>query len=247
MKSPAFVLRNARSMLQGIALLLAVLLAVPGLGCGVAFSAGPTRLTWEMLVPPAEALASFPDELPYEQQLALRNVLYWKGHPAGELSEEFALQRDEARKTVDADRERLARQGVDLDALYERYVAWATEVERRETLTERTYDGERVTIAGYLLPLDFDPGGTTEFLLVPYFGACIHEPPPPPNQVIYIKSSAPYAPKALFDAVMITGTMRVQSQKKDLSFVDGSDAVASGYTLHGDGIEPYRSEDGGQQ
>ncbi|NGN44732.1 DUF3299 domain-containing protein [Mesorhizobium sp. CGMCC 1.15528] len=149
-----------------------------------------------------------------------------------------------SQKRVDADRETLSKQGVDLDAIYERYVAWATEVERRGTLTEKTYDGKRVAIAGYLLPLDFDPAGTTEFLLVPYFGACIHEPPPPPNQVIYLKSSTPFAATSLFEGVMITGTMRVQSEKKDLSFVDGSSEVASGYLLEGESIEPYQGDEG---
>ncbi|MCO4318895.1 DUF3299 domain-containing protein [Phyllobacterium sp. 21LDTY02-6] len=237
-----FFFCNARSMVHCIALVLAVL----GLGCDAAFSEGATQLKWEMLVPSTEPLANFPQELPIEQQEALRNVLYWKGHPSGELSEEFALQRDEAKKRVDADREKLAKQGVDLDALYERYAIWAGETERRGTLTEKKHDGKRVAIAGYLLPLDFDPKGTTEFLLVPYFGACIHEPPPPPNQVIYLKASAPYAPTSLFEGVLITGTMRVQSAKKDLSFVDGSSKVASGYVLEGETIEPYQHEEGGQ-
>jgi uncharacterized protein len=241
MKTLELFLCNARSMLNSFALVLAVL----NLGCGAAFSEGATRLKWEMLIPPTEALTFSPNELPLEQQEALRNVLYWKGHPSGELSEEFALQREEAKKRVDADRETLAKQGVDLDQLYEQYAAWAGETERRGTLTETKYDGQRVAIAGYLLPLDFDPAGTTEFLLVPYFGACIHEPPPPPNQVIYLKSSTPFAATSLFEGVMITGTMRVQSEKKDLSFVDGSSEVASGYLLEGESIEPYQGDEGG--
>ncbi|WP_117196251.1 DUF3299 domain-containing protein [Rhizobium terrae] len=241
MKHAGF-LGNAISILRGIALILAIF----SLGSSAAFSAGATQLKWEMLIPPAEALSFSPNDLPLEQQQALGSVLYWKGHPSGELSEEFALQHAEAKKRVDEDREKLAAQGVDLDALYNQYVAWATEVERRGTLTETKYDGERVSIAGYLLPLDFAPSGTTEFLLVPYFGACIHEPPPPPNQVIYLKSSAPYAPKALFDAVMTTGTMRVQSEKKNLSFMDGSGDVASGYLLEGESIVPYEGDKGGQ-
>lgn len=241
MKLPGFLFGSAKSVFHCIALVLAVL----SLGCGGALSEGATQLKWEMLVPQTEPLASFPDELPFEQQEALRSMLYWKGHPSGDVDEDLALQRNEAKKWVDAERENLAKQGVDLDALYEQYVAWATEVERRGTLTEQKYDGERVAIAGYLLPLDFDPAGTTEFLLVPYFGACIHEPPPPPNQVIYLKSSAPYAPAALFEGVMITGMMRVQSEKKELSFVDGSDEVASGYLLEGESIVPYQGDSGG--
>lgn len=242
MTALGFLFCDARSMLRGFALVVVVL----GLGCCPAFSEGATRLKWEMLVPPAEPLAFSPNDLPFEQQLGLRDVLYWKGHPSGELSEEFALQREEAKKRVDAAREKLAKQRVDLDALYERYVAWATEIERRGALTEQKYDSERVAIAGYLLPLDFDPNGTTEFLLVPYFGACIHEPPPPPNQIIYVKSSAPFAVGNLFEAVMVTGTMRVRSEKKDLSFVDGSSEIASGYVLEDGSIELHQHEQGGQ-
>ncbi len=223
----------------------AAVLAVLGLSCGMAPSEGVPRLNWEMLVPAAQPLAFSPDDLPFEQQQALRDVMYWKGHPTGELEEEYALQRDEAKKRVDAARDRLATQGVDLDVLYDRYVAWATEIERRGTLTEAKFDGERVAIAGYLLPLDFDPAGTTEFLLVPYFGACIHEPPPPPNQVIYLKSATPYAATSLFEGVMITGTMRVHTARKDLSFVDGSSEVASGYLIEGETIEPYKGDGGG--
>ncbi|MET3582632.1 hypothetical protein ABID19_005694 [Mesorhizobium robiniae] len=242
MKTPGFFLGNARSMLHGIALILAVL----GVGCGAAFGEDATQLKWEMLIPSTEPLANFPEELPQDQQEALRNVLYLKNYPSGEVDEELAYRRDEAKNRVEVDREKLAKQGVDIDALYERYLIWAGEIERRGTLTEKKYDGKRVAIAGYLLPLDFDPNGTTEFLLVPYFGACIHEPPPPPNQVIYLKSSAPFAATSLFEGVMITGTMRVQSEKKDLSFVDGSSEVASGYVLEGDSIEPYQNEEGGQ-
>lgn len=242
MNATGFVFGSARSTVHALALLLAVL----GATCVAAFAERATPLKWEMLIPPAEPLANFPSELPLEQQEAIRSFLYWKGHPSGELSGEYALQRDEAKKMADAEREKLARQGVDLDALYEKYVAWATEVERRGTLTEKRLDGEQVAIAGYLLPLDFDPNGTTEFLLVPYFGACIHEPPPPPNQVVYVKASAPYAAKSLFEAVTISGTMRVKPNRKDLSFVDGSSAVASEYVLEGESIEPYENEQGGQ-
>lgn len=46
--------------------------------------------------------------------------------------------------------------------------------------------GQRVRISGYVVPLEEAPGGVTEFLLVPHFGACIHTPPPPANQVIHV-------------------------------------------------------------
>ena len=48
-------------------------------------------------------------------------------------------------------------------------------------------DGAHVRIPGYLLPLELENDEATEFLLVPYQGACIHTPPPPPNQIVHVK------------------------------------------------------------
>src|SRR5690606_2898882 len=48
-------------------------------------------------------------------------------------------------------------------------------------------DGKRVRVPGYMVPLDDSASGVTEFILVPYYGACIHTPPPPPNQMVYVK------------------------------------------------------------
>lgn len=238
MKTPGFFFANARSVFHCITLVLAVL----GVGCDAAFSERTTQLKWEMLIPPTEPLANFVEDLPLEQQEALRDFNYLQGYLTHAAVEQLADQIDEAKRRVDANREKFAKQGVDIDALYKRYLAWVGEIERRGTLTEKKFDGKQVAIAGYLLPLDFDPDGTTEFLLVPYFGACIHEPAPPPNQVIYVKSSAPFAPASLFEGVLITGTMRVQSEKKDLSFVDGSSEIALGYVLENGSIEPYQNE-----
>ncbi|OHC44405.1 MAG: hypothetical protein A3J25_09630, partial [Pseudomonadales bacterium RIFCSPLOWO2_02_FULL_63_210] len=48
-------------------------------------------------------------------------------------------------------------------------------------------DGQAVKLPGYIVPLDVtDEGRVTEFLLVPYFGACIHVPPPPSNQIVHV-------------------------------------------------------------
>jgi uncharacterized protein len=238
MKTPGFFFGNARSVFHCITLVVTVL----GFGCGAAFSERATQLTWEMLIPPTEPLANFLEDVPLEQQDALREFNYLQGYLTHEAVDQLADQIDAAKRRVDANRENFSKQGVDIDALYERYLDWLGEIERRGTLTEKKLDGKQVAIAGYLLPLDFNPDGTTEFLLVPYFGACIHEPPPPPNQIIYVKSSAPFALTSLFEAVVITGTMRVQSEKKDLSFVDGSSEIALGYVLEDGSVEPYQYE-----
>ena len=51
----------------------------------------------------------------------------------------------------------------------------------------QSLDGKRVHIGGYVVPLDFEATTVKEFLLVPFVGACIHVPPPPANQIVYVK------------------------------------------------------------
>ncbi|HET9065669.1 MAG TPA: DUF3299 domain-containing protein [Gemmatimonadales bacterium] len=51
----------------------------------------------------------------------------------------------------------------------------------------KALDGKRVIIAAFIVPLEDDMQAADEFLLVPYFGACVHTPPPPPNQMVYVK------------------------------------------------------------
>lgn len=69
----------------------------------------------------------------------------------------------------------------------------------------RDYDGKTIRLPGYLVPLDLSAAGGKEFLLVPYFGACIHVPPPPPNQIVYVTTEDAYVMEALFEPVYVTG------------------------------------------
>lgn len=94
-------------------------------------------------------------------------------------------------------------------------------------------DGQRVRLGGYILPFDYFSGGrVTRFLLVPYVGACIHVPPPPPNQLVYVETSEPVEVAGLWDPVYAEGILRVQRHDTDLA------AVA--YTLELESITPYR-------
>ncbi|MEO1028097.1 MAG: DUF3299 domain-containing protein [Pseudomonadota bacterium] len=74
--------------------------------------------------------------------------------------------------------------------------------------TVKELDGMKVRIPGYVVPLDFRAeGGHKEFILVPYFGACLHSPPPPPNQTLFIKADPPAEIKSIYEPVWIEGTM----------------------------------------
>ncbi len=71
--------------------------------------------------------------------------------------------------------------------------------------------GLMVRIPGFIVPLDFDSDGRVlQFFLVPYYGACIHVPPPPPNQIVYVTAAKPFRVKDGTDAYWITGQMRIE-------------------------------------
>ncbi|MCF2947398.1 DUF3299 domain-containing protein [Paraglaciecola aquimarina] len=95
----------------------------------------------------------------------------------------------------------------------------------------KTLDNKLVKIPGFVVPLEGDNLNTTEFLLVPYFGACIHVPPPPANQIVYVKFSKGVPIHNIQDAVWVTGTLSTKSWQGDLATV--------GYSLAGIKISPY--------
>ena len=90
--------------------------------------------------------------------------------------------------------------------------------------------GKRVHIGGYVVPLNFDATRVTDFLLVPFVGACIHVPPPPANQIIYVKVEQGFDVQGTFDPVWVTGTLKVTP-----TFTGLADA---GYSLEAEKVEP---------
>ncbi|NDY91750.1 DUF3299 domain-containing protein [Ideonella livida] len=93
-------------------------------------------------------------------------------------------------------------------------------------------DGVTGRIPGYIVPLDDASQGLREFLLVPYFGACIHQPPPPANQILrVVVSGAPLKGYRTMDTVWLTGTLRIERQDTAQG--------ASGYRLELQRIDRY--------
>lgn len=92
-------------------------------------------------------------------------------------------------------------------------------------------DGQRVRLPGFVVPLDHDGTKVSSFLLVPYFGACIHVPPPPANQIVYVQTADGYPMKELFDPVWVTGTIRTQAHPNELG--------DAGYTMQAEKVEAY--------
>jgi hypothetical protein len=100
-------------------------------------------------------------------------------------------------------------------------------------------DGQSIRIPGYVLPLETTGKRATEFLLVPWVGACIHTPPPPPNQILYVKTDTPFEVTTLFAPVWVTGRLAAGATKRELTLLDGSSDIDIGYTVRASRIEPY--------
>ena len=92
-------------------------------------------------------------------------------------------------------------------------------------------NGKIVRLPGYVIPLKFDGLLVKEFLLVPYFGACIHVPPPPSNQVVYVILDKEQELGGLFATVWVTGQMQTQ--------VKTTEYAESGYTIAASLVEPF--------
>ena len=91
--------------------------------------------------------------------------------------------------------------------------------------------GQRVRIPGFVVPLEDSAEGLKEFLLVPYFGACIHSPPPPANQIIHVLPKSPAKGLRSMDTVWITG--RLTTGRTD------SYMGAAGYRIEAVAVAPY--------
>jgi hypothetical protein len=107
--------------------------------------------------------------------------------------------------------------------------------EMRETWdnapTNNALDKQPIRIPGYVVPIDQSTAGMSEFLLVPYFGACIHTPPPPANQIIDVKLGAPNKDVRMMEPVWVSGRIATLRASTAMG--------ASGYSMEGVVVEPY--------
>jgi len=83
--------------------------------------------------------------------------------------------------------------------------------------TVAALNGAIIRIGGYPVPLETNAKGeVTEFFLVPYPGACIHVPPPPPNQLIWVQSKKPFAVENIYYPIWVTGELKIEQISNDL-------------------------------
>lgn len=135
--------------------------------------------------------------------------------------------------------ELLEYEGLDVDYLISIRYEIAEKRRKYSESVVKSLNNQNITIAGYLLPLEINNEVSSEFLLVPWVGACIHTPPPPKNQVILVKFPIGHKIKSIFEPVWVAGNIKVQNSTKNLYLKDGSEDIQSGYIIEAKGIKPY--------
>ncbi len=209
--------------LRGALLLLGVLLAP------VSHGDAPRTVMWADLVPKPTAADNPFAALEKEQLTNLSTIAAVRERKARgdtnltalEVADERALSRE------------LTKSGVDVDGLLAKRKQMASQV-------NVALDGKTIRLPGYLLPLEFSGKRVTEFLLVPWVGACIHTPPPPPNQIVHVKAGKPFEMTGVFQPIWVTGHLAAKASKQSLYLVDGTSDISIGYTLEATDVEPYK-------
>lgn len=199
-----------------------------------AFADSPREVGWQDLAPKPSVADNPFAKLTRDQRLALADIASLRdrkarGEPISELDladQEFASRR-------------LRLAGVDVDGMLAMRQQIVEQRRAQARAVNPALDGQLVQIPGYMLPLEYTGKLVSEFLLVPWVGACIHTPPPPPNQIVHVRTDRPVAYQGLFQPVRVTGRMAVSASKQAVFVVDGSAAVDVGYVLRASRVEPY--------
>ena len=106
-----------------------------------------------------------------------------------------------------------------------------------EVKFNKKINNKEVKIPGYIIPLEYEGKDIKTFLLVPYIGACIHVPPPPPNQIVYVDTEKAWEGMDWWEPVYVTGTIKIESRQ--MQFFE---MVDIGYEILAGNVEYYREQ-----
>jgi len=93
------------------------------------------------------------------------------------------------------------------------------------------WNGKTVRLPGFIVPIDYSGTGVTAFILVPFVGACVHVPPPPANQLVFVTTNDPYKNTGLFEPVNVIGMFGVAAMSTQIADI--------AYALSADQIVPF--------
>ena len=219
-----------RRQVTWVLVLLCVLCALPVAATQV------RQMTWDDLIPSA---AIFDD--PFEAMD--REELEYLGFVA-RVRNMLAVGKQVSQETIDEAAEleaELIADGIDVDGLLARRDEIRELRKKRGTSVVTELDGSSIRMPGYVLPLEYSGLKVTEFLLVPWVGACIHTPPPPPNQIVHVllDEGDAFESRSTYEPVWVTGEMLTKASTRNLFLKDGSGDFSIGYRLNASLVERY--------
>lgn len=218
-------------------LLLAVCLLVLGVSVSPAFAEdAPRQIQWQDLAPKAAPAGNPFEKLNRDQLAALAEIAGVRDRKA---AGDKTLQAAEV-TAAQATSQRLEQSGLDVEGLLAKRKEISEHRKSRGAQTNPLLEGQMVKLPGYLLPLELSGKRVTEFLLVPWVGACVHTPPPPPNQIVHVNVDTAYEMTSLFEPVWVIGKLATSATKKSLYMVDGASDIDVGYSLRGARVEAYK-------
>ena len=188
------------------------------------YSANFTEITWQDLIPHSEEIVDPFKELSPEVLEDLKSLVRLR-NKMGTTPSESNLSRE---KEIE---DKLSKGGIDYDKLLDQRLQIIESRYEASIATVQKLNGKSVSISGFMLPLEIMNNETSEFLLVPWVGACIHTPPPAGNQIVYVKLKEPLKISGLYDAVSVKGKLIIQSNNKELFLKDGNGSIGSSYTI----------------
>ncbi len=201
-----------------------------------ALADAPQRIMWEDLAPGLSKID--PDDpfakMPFEQLADLSDLAALRDRRAAGEKLSAKDSKDE-QKLVD----RLGQAGIDAEAMLAKRKEVIARRQTQSVAINSRLNNALVRIPGYVLPLEYKGKQVSEFLLVPWVGACIHTPPPPPNQIVHVVPAKPFETSGMFAAVWVTGRLSAASTKRSLFMIDGSSDIDIAYSLEASAVEPY--------
>ena len=117
-------------------------------------------------------------------------------------------------------------------------IPWTAVFDPSEVKFNEKLNNKEVKIPGYIIPLEYEGQDIKTFLLVPYIGACIHVPPPPANQIVYVDTAAAWDSLDWWEPVYVTGTIKIESRQMEFF-----EMVNIGYEILAGDVESYQEED----
>ena len=119
-----------------------------------------------------------------------------------------------------------------IEAIYQRFMDEMNNAPLNEQM-----NGQWVKLPGFIAPLNSEQGKIVEFLFVPYFGACIHVPPPPINQTILVTVAEGYGIDTgdVFLPIWVSGQLHLEGKKTDIG--------EAGYSINNAIIDVYEEDD----